>query len=220
VEKSPRSRTSDGWRYGAFAIGVAVAFAACVQPPPLVATVTDLPDAARKPDGVLLDPPPALPSAVAHADARGVVALREPVDVSTVRTFVTTFIAAFVHEDLAALQSFLAADATTLDVSGRAPRQAILSDWLRRFQQLEYSRLEGVDVVLAQRIQRFDYDELGGPDDPPRPTMMRQGDTLVRAPVEVSRVGPDKFFGDVIVMVLRRDDTHYKVVGYEEIDTK
>jgi hypothetical protein len=96
----------------------------------------------------------------------------------------------------------------------------ILADWLRRLQQLEYARLEGVDVVLAQRIQRFDYDELGGPDDPPRPSMMRPGDTLVRAPVEVSRIGPDKFFGDVIVMVLRRDDTRYKIVAYDEIDTK
>jgi len=49
---------------------------------------------------------------------------------------------------------------------------------------------------------------------------MRPGDTLVRAPVEVSRIGPDKFFGDVLVMVLRRDDTHYKIVGYDELDTK
>jgi hypothetical protein len=223
VDKSRRSKISDGQRYGAVAIGVAALFVACGQSPPLVATVstaTDLPDAARKPDGVLLDPPPALPSAVAHADARGVVALREPADVNAVRTFVTTFIAAFVREDLATLQSVLASDATTLDASGRAPRQVILSDWLRRLQQLEYSRLEGVDVVLTQRIQRFDYDELGGPDDPPRPSMMRPGDTLVRAPIEVSRIGPDKFFGDVIVMVLRHDDTRYKIVAYEEIDTK
>jgi hypothetical protein len=223
VDKSRRSRSCKRRRVGAgsLALGVAaIIFAACGGPPPLVATTTDAPDAARRPDGILLDPPPALPSAVPHAEARGVVALREPADVNAVRTFVTAFVAAFVREDIATLQAMLAPDATTLDATGRGARQVILGDWLRRLQQFEYQRLEGVDVVITSRIQRFDYDELGGPEDPPRPSMMRPGDTLVRAPVEVSRIGPDKFFGDVLVMVLRRDDAHYKIVGYDEIDTK
>jgi hypothetical protein len=40
----------------------------------------------------------------------------------------------------------------------------------------------------------------------------------VKVPIDTSRVGPDKFFPDTILFVLRRDDGRYKIAGYGEVD--
>jgi hypothetical protein len=49
---------------------------------------------------------------------------------------------------------------------------------------------------------------------------MKPGDVLVRVPLEVSRIGPDKYFGDVWTFVLRRAEgsRKYKVAGFGESD--
>ena len=196
----------------------------CTDPPPAaVPTVTELPDASRHPDGILLETPPAIPSTSLRAEARGVVALREPLGAEAVRDVVMTIVRAFVREDIGALDATLTVDAVSLDDGARGGRTGsralLIERWRQRMQQLEYSRLQGIEVVRPEKIQHFEYDELGGLDEPTRPQEMKPGDVFARVPIEVSRIGPDKFFGDTWLLVLRRSDaTHYKVAAFGEVD--
>ena len=50
-------------------------------------TATEIPKAPRRPDGVVLEPPPALPSPADRAPASGIVALRDDGQVVLVRQF-------------------------------------------------------------------------------------------------------------------------------------
>jgi hypothetical protein len=45
---------------------------------------------------------------------------------------------------------------------------------------------------------------------------MREGDLLVRVPILTPRVGNDRLFGDVVVLLLRREDGRFKIAGYGE----
>jgi hypothetical protein len=189
---------------------------ACKEAPPSVPTVADAPDASRRPDGVMIDPPAALPSSVVRASASGVVALREPPGGEAVREVVLAFVDAFTREELTALDALLLPDAVGLDT--RASRPMLLAQWRARMAQLEYGRLIGLDVVRPEKIRHYEYDELGDRDDLPRPHDMRPGDVLVRAPVDVARIGPDKFFGDTLVFVLRRAEGRYRIAAFGESD--
>jgi hypothetical protein len=192
----------------------------CTDPRPAAApTITEMPDASRRPDGILLETPPAIPSANDRAEARGVVALREPLGVDAVRDVVMALVRAFVREDIGALDALLADGAVPLEGAGRGSRATLIERWRQRMQQVEYSRLGGVEVVRPEKIQHFEYDEMGGADEPARPPEMKRGDVFARVPLEVSRIGPDKFFGDTWLLILRRSDaTHYKVAAFGEVD--
>jgi hypothetical protein len=221
VGKIRKSKSSD--RAIALVVGAVsgvalAAIVACTDTPPVVPTVSDLPDASRRPDGVMIDPPAAMPSSVVRADARGVVALREPPGSEAVREIVMALVHAFEREDFSALDSLLSPDATGIE--GRGSRALLLMQWRGRMQQLEYSRLAGMEIVRPEKIQRFEYDELGGQDELPRPAEMKPGDVFARIPVEVPRIGPDRFFGETILMVLRRVDGRFKIAAYGEVDGK
>src|SRR5215472_7922795 len=97
----------------ALAAVAAVASLSCA-PAPIVTAATDAKVPPRQPDGVLLDPPPALPSAEEHAHAQGVIALREPVASSEVDKVVLSYVRSFIHEDLSALDRLLTDDARQL----------------------------------------------------------------------------------------------------------
>jgi hypothetical protein len=214
-----RIRTSRSFDFiAASLIAYAIGSTGCTDAHPTVPSVTELPDASRRPDGVMIEPPPALPAASLRADARGVVALREPMGGEAVREAVLAFFAAFVREDRAALEQMLTPDASPLDVPGRGARSVLLVQWNQRMQAVEYGRLQGLEIVRPERIQRFEYDELGGAGEPARPVEMRPGDVFVRVPMEVSRVGPDRFFGETVLMVLRRSEGRFKIAAYGEVD--
>jgi hypothetical protein len=72
--------------------------------------------------------------------------------------------------------------------------------------------------VRPERIEHYAYDELGGTDAPARPVSMREGEVYVRVPLEVTQVGGEKYFDDVIVLILRRDEGGYKIAAYGETD--
>jgi hypothetical protein len=169
----------------------------------------------RQPDSVVLEPPPALPSAAGVASARGVVALREPLAADVVVDVVESFVDAWAHEALDTLVGMLAADAGPLEARGRG-RAALVEGWRQRMHAHEYGRLVGVEVVRPDRIQRWSLEDFA-PGDPSRPDV-RPGELLVRAPVETTTIGGDKLFGDVLVMILRVDEGKYKIVAYGETD--
>ena len=217
MAKIRKSKSSEG-RAAAIAASIAfAAFVACTETPPVVPTVADLPDASRRPDGVMIDPPAAMPTTTVRANARnGVVALREPPGSEAVREVVMALIHAFEREDYATLESLLTTDATGIE--GRGSRALLLSQWRARMQQLEYGRLAGMEIVRPEKIQRFEYDELGGQDELSRPAEMKPDDVFARVPVEVPRIGPDRFFGETILLVLRRVEGRFRIAAYGESD--
>jgi hypothetical protein len=171
----------------------------------------------RHPDAVVLEPPSALPDAVARASARGVLALREPEAGDAVADLVQSVVDAWEHQSIEALVALLTLDAGPLDGRGRG-RSALVEGWRQRMQAHAYGRLAGVELVRSDRIERWNWEDLGGAGAPSRPPDMRAGEVLVRAPVEVPRMAGERLFGDELVMVLRREEGKLRIAAYAEVD--
>jgi len=180
-------------------------------------TAVELPSGPRRPDGVVIEPAAALPSPKERAPARGVVALREPLGEEAAREVVRAYVAAFEREDLEALEQLLTPDAASLEPRSRGSRSAIIEAWRARLKQLDYARIAGAEIVALDRLERYELDDLEAQGAPPRPSDMRPGDVLVRAPVATPRVAGERYFGDYIVMLLRRQEGgHFKIAGLVE----
>jgi hypothetical protein len=189
---------------------VALACASCAGAGSLE-TATELPKAPRRPDGVVLEPAPAMPVASDRAAATGIVALREPLADKDVEDVVRAYIRAFEREDVDALVQLLAQEASPL---GRAGNKNQLVDlWRTKIKNFEYQKLAGVEVARIAQIEKHTYDTLGASGAPSRPTEMRPGDLYVRVPIATPRVGSDQLFGDLLVLLLRREDGRLKIAG-------
>jgi hypothetical protein len=177
-----------------------------------------MPTTPRRPDGVVVEPPPALPPIDERAAARGVVALREPLSDEAVKEVVRTYFTLFEHEDLEGLAQLVTTDVVSLDARARGTRSSIFDLWRTRMRQLDYSKLAGLEVVQLDRLEHYGFDDLAGSTSPPRPTVMRSGDTLVRVPISAARVGGERFFGDTLTLLLRREEGRFKIAGVAEDD--
>jgi hypothetical protein len=225
VTKSLASKRSDAVRAVTRATAAGVgALVACGAPRSgaitadraSIVALADEPDAApRRPDGVVLEPPTAMPSASARAEARGVVALRQPIPVEAVNEVVRALVDAWAHESLDGLFALLTQDAGPLDARARG-RAALMEGWRQRLRAREYKKLEGLELYRPDRIERYLYEDLGGPDEPSRPADMRPDDVYVRVPLEVSQLGGERYFEGVLVLLLRLDQGHLKIAGYGE----
>lgn len=189
----------------------------CVASRTISSPVTDveLPDPPRRPDGVVVEPAPALPVATERAPSNGVVVLREPLGDDAVVAVVRAMFRAFAHEDREALAALLTADAAPLGAGHVGARGALLDQWSARLRSMDYGLLEGLEVARLDRMERRTYADLaaGGGD---RPSMMRPGDLLVRVPVATPRAGAEPLFGDVVVLLLRREGAAFKIAGEGE----
>lgn len=173
-------------------------------------TALELPKAPRHPDGVALEPTPALPSPIDHADARGVVALREPLADKDVEDVVRAYIRAFEREDEQALIQLLATDAVPLGRPGTG-KQQLIETWHTRLKSYEYQRLAGLDIARLSEIERQTYETMGASGS--RPPEMRAGDLYVRVPISTPRLGSEPLFGDFLVLLLRREDGRLKIAA-------
>ncbi len=176
-----------------------------------------MPKTPRHPDGVVLEPPPAMPPPSDRAAATGIVALREPLADKDVEDIVRAYIRAFEREDVDALLQLLAQEATPL---GRAGGKAQLVDlWRTKMKNFEYQKLAGVEVARVAQIEKHTFDTLGASGasgasgTPLRPPEMRPGDLYVRVPIATPRIGSDQLFGDILVLLLRREDGRLKIAG-------
>jgi hypothetical protein len=198
---------------GAF-IGCAGAAPPAVQAPDTAGSSEPPP---RRPDAVVVEPPAALPVAASHAEARGVVALREPLSGDALRDTVMQVAEAWQQGSIEALVALLTSDAGAIDARSRG-RGPLIEGWRQRLRGHEYTRLAGVELVRPERIERWSWDELGSSDTPPRPADMRADEVYVRAPFEVTRLANEKVFDDVMVLLLRLEDGRYKVSAYGEVE--
>ena len=136
-------------------------------------TATELPKTPRRPDGVAVEPAPALPSVSDHAPAQGVVALREPLADKDVEDVVRAYIRGFEHEEPDALAQLLAQDAAPIGRSG-GNRQQLIDTWRRRISSFEYQRLSGSEIARYSEIERLTFDAVGAHPTYVRPPEMRQ----------------------------------------------
>lgn len=211
-------RVSKRCRVAAGGVPALLLTAACASSPPaLQAPSASAEPPPRRPDAVVVEPPPAMPVPASHAEAHGVVALREPLSSDAVVDVVRALLDAWQRESLDALGALLAADAGPIDARARG-RAALVESWRQRMRQHPFRRLEGLQLVRPERIEHYAYDELGGPDAPLRPSSMREGEVYVRAPLEVTQVAGEKYFDDFIILLLRREEGGYKIVAYGETD--
>jgi hypothetical protein len=175
-------------------------------------TVVELPDAPRQPDGVVLEPDPAVPLPAEQAASRGVVALREPLGEEPVVAVVHMLFRAFLRQDRDDLARLATSDAVALGPQA----SPLLERWQKMLAEHDYRRLSGMEVARTDRIARYDYSDLGGPGAPARPPSMHEGEILVTVPIAVPRVSSEAFFSDVVVLVLRRDGQRFRIAGFGE----
>jgi hypothetical protein len=170
-----------------------------------------MPKISRRTGGVVLEPPATIPPASDRARASGIVALREPPADKDVEDVVRSYIRGFEREDADALAQLLAQDASALGrPSGRAQ---LIELWRTRMKNFEYQKLAGVEVARVSSMERHTYGTLGASDTLSRPAEMRPGDLYVRVPIATPRVGTEQLFGDVLILLLRREDGRLKIAG-------
>ncbi len=129
---------------------------------------------------------------------------------------VRDYVQAFEREDIDALRDLLTADATQLDARGHGSPTNLIEFWRMRMRSYDYSKLAGTEVFRPERVERFAYDELEDHGEVHRPAEMRPDDVLVRVPIETPRLGGDRLFGDVVVLLLRREEGRFKIAGFTE----
>jgi hypothetical protein len=169
-----------------------------------------------------LDPEPARPKAVAQADARDLVTLREPVARVEIARFVDVFFDAWRRESGDDLASLVGRDADVGPIEGRERgREAIVENWRERLKAHphEFARLDG--EVAPERIEQRGYVEDWARFGSSLPTTrMREGDVGVCVPIEGPSAGPDGLFRRYVVMILREEGEAFRIVAYGETDER
>ncbi len=186
-----------------------------------MSTALEMPEATRKPDGVVLEPSPALPATEERGDSQaGVLALRQPVGDEQIVEVVRAYIRCFVEHDKEGLGNLLDADAINLE--NRQTRAAVLQEFDRRTQphRDEFKKLEGIEVARFDHMERYAAEDLGPHTDPPRPPMMRPGDVYARVPLNPTQAANgDPLFHGMLMMLLRRSADHkLHILAVAELD--
>jgi hypothetical protein len=146
-----------------------------------------------------------------------VTTLREPVSRLAIVRVVRSVIEAWQSESLEALGALLAADAGPIEGRGHG-RGSLTESWRQRLHAHEYARLAGVQLIREERIEYWSADELGGSSAPASPPDMRPDEILVRVPIDRTRVAGERLFGDVLVLVLRRENGELRIAAYGEVE--
>lgn len=180
---------------------------------PSFATLTELPEEPRRPDGVVVDPTPELPAAAEAADeGGGIVALKPPLPDRAARAVVAAFMRAIVNENIEALSDIVASDATVA-ARGRTGAPSLIDHWRARMRHFRYRTLAGEVLYQEADVELYRYEDLETPlpGRPLRPPDMIPTDVLLRVPILVVRAGSERVFGDDILFHLRRDKGRYVI---------
>ena len=150
--------------------------------------------APRRPDGVWLEPPPAIPAAQAASTGDGpVVALRTPIDRAQIVRLVHRFVEALVRNDERAIEA-LCAPSPAGGVQA-ATRMRVLT------RSHDYTKLSGQRVFRDEnvRVRRGNEDADGGTHD----AGPDERDTVsVRVTIDVSQAGGEVLFGAILGLEL------------------
>jgi hypothetical protein len=186
-------------------------------------TQLDLKDATRKPDGVLVEPTPAMPSPEERGTTQaGVLALRQPIGDEQIAEIVKKYIHAFVDTDRNSFSELFENDAVMFMDNGRSSaRSTITQNFDERIRQHRGEYRHYPDVARLDRIMQWSSDDLGVHTDPPRPNEMKPGDVYARIPLQspLSQSG-DPLYKNTLVLLLRRGaDRQLRIAGVAETDS-
>lgn len=186
-------------------------------------TQLELKDATRKPDGVLVEPTPAIPNPEEHGSTQaGVVALRQPVGAEQIGELVLKYVGAFVADDPSAFSELFESDAVMFGDNGRStPRVTIIQNFQQREQQHRVDYAKNRDIARLDRMVQWTSEDLGPHTDPPRPSEMRSGDVFARVPLQspLSTAGDPLYRNTLLLLVRRSADHQLKIAGVAETDT-
>lgn len=198
-------------------IFLALAAAGCGPSGPAVfPTGEDGPRPARRPDGVVIDPESAPPSARDRAPTDdGMVTLRSPlgpeVAIDTVRELFRRVVARNM-ENLSELFTPNAQPISGVPGGYGVPDKA-WDWWSQRSKRLDYTKLSGEVLFRDGDIEIFRAD--GTETPPPHPAIrtdaLDETDVVLRVTMIAGTSGTDRYFGDTIVFWLRRDGDTYKI---------
>src|SRR5947209_7618718 len=149
-------------------------------------TQLELKDATRKPDGVLVEPPPAMPVPEERGTTQaGVLALRQPIGEEQIAEVVKKYIHAFAKGDRPEFIDLFENDAVMFTDNGRtSARPTITQNFDERLRQHRGEYAQYPDVARLDRIMQWSSDDLGTHTDPPRPSEMKSGDVYARIPMQ------------------------------------
>jgi hypothetical protein len=180
---------------------------------PSFATLTELPQEPRRPDGVVVDPSPELPVAAEAVDnGTGIVALKPPLPDRAARAMVAAFLRAVVTENVEALSDLATSDAT-MAARGRTGTPSLVDHWRARMRHFRYRTLASDILYQEADIELYRYQDLEAPlpGRPLRPAEMAPPDVLLRVPILIVRAGSERVFGDDMLFHLRRDKERYVI---------
>lgn len=178
-------------------------------------TGEDGPRAARRPDGVVIDPESAPPPAKDRAAADdGLITLRSPlgpeVAIDTVRELFRRLVARNM-DTLSELFTLNAQPISGIPGGYGVPDKA-WDWWSQRSKRLDYTKLAGEVLFRESDIEIFRADSEGTPPHPAiRPEALDDTDVILRVTMLAGTNGLDRMFGDTIVFWLRRDGDTYKI---------
>ncbi len=168
------------------------------------ATLAELPRAARRPDGVVVEPVTELPAPEETASATApVVSLRPPLPDRAALRVVAAFFRAALTENLDALGDLVTTDAAVPNKSSGT--QPLVDFWRARMRQLHYQSLAGELLYQESDVEFYRYDDLDEPlpGRPARPAGMAPADVLLRVPLRVTQSATERLFGGDLTFVLR-----------------
>lgn len=185
-------------------------------------TQLDLKDATRKPDGVLVEPTPAMPSPEERGTTQaGVLALRQPIGDEQIAEVVKKYIRAFVDNDSSAFGELFENDAVMFADNGRSTaRTTITQNFSERVRQHRAEYRLYPDVARLDRIMQWSSEDLGPHTDPPRPNEMKPGDVYARVPMQspLSQAGDPLYKNTLVILLRRGPDRQLKIAGIAETD--
>ncbi|PIE05568.1 MAG: hypothetical protein CSA75_04070 [Sorangium cellulosum] len=148
---------------------------------------------------------------------RGLVLLKEPVDISEAMQVVRTFFRAVADEDMDMMRSVLANEAQALPIGNGDPKEAERF-WERRFSKFDYTALGGEPMYRESMVETYRYEDLEEPlaGRPQRPATMKSNDVLIRVYVTHTRIGINRVLGSEIFFVLRRTERKFEVQALHE----
>lgn len=175
----------------------------------------------RRPDGVSIDPPAALPQPVdAARSADGVVSLRAPIGSDAALELLHAYVRAILAEDLTAMRALHTEDAAFVSAPPGQPARALgsaTSIWERRFARLDYGSLAGAVLVreaeaTVRKVPRDVEPMLPVASDEEGAQAPVLGvEVVVRAPIATSRSAGQSLMGTELVLYLRREGDGWRV---------
>lgn len=185
---------------------------------PSFRTASTLETGRRKPDGVAIDPASNPPPAGDRAQSSdGLVTLRTPLGVDRALLALNELVRVILVEDSDGLDALFTRDALAVTTNaphagaGQTPSATLW--WKQRFHRLDYTRLGGEPILRESELTIYRKGDVL--DAPPHPAIRLEAlgddDVVLRAPVVTTRLGADRFFGEELIVWLRRDGDRYRI---------